>query len=343
MNLLKPILLSLMLLLPGISMLSGTEVRFETLQAGERTYRDVRVRGISAQSVLIIHSGGAAQIPLRELSPELQERFGYDPERARIEEEELRSQRERKARQASLTRPEAPPVRGERAWKPEVDLRPRIFELGLHPKQQGRRPSCAVFAVLGALEFHHTLRQGRPVSLSEEFLVWATRQVNPGQVNFDGFTFAEVVTALRRYGVPRAELMTNLLGGPVDQLQPTPEALADALSRRNVTVGAAAGSSDTKIAAILDELNEGYPVVVSMAWPQYGGVHTLRDQPVRPGAGHAVTVVGYHRPSSNPDEILFLFRNSYGIEWGVAGHGFVSESYLRNNLWDVLILRVEAN
>lgn len=227
--------------------------------------------------------------------------------------------------------------------EPEVDLRPRYFELGLYTKDQGRRPSCAVFAVLGALEFHYSLAEGKAALLSEEFLIGAARRINPDQEEFNGFSIGEVVAAIERYGVVRADAMPNNLGGPPGEWVMSPEVREEALGRRKVRIRRAAGSKGEKIEAILRELKNGYPVAISLAWPPEGvvaRVHTLRDQPVQEGAGHAVTVVGYQPASNDPDERLFLFRNSYGIRWGIGGYGLVSEVFLRKHLWDVVTFRL---
>src|SRR3954462_14653037 len=58
----------------------GAGAAFETLQAGKTTYQNVKVRSVNARTLMISHAGGIASIRLRDLSPELQAAFGYDPE-----------------------------------------------------------------------------------------------------------------------------------------------------------------------------------------------------------------------------------------------------------------------
>jgi hypothetical protein len=46
------------------------------------TYRDVRFEPLTPASVTMFHATGVATIPLEKLSPELQKKFGYDPQQA---------------------------------------------------------------------------------------------------------------------------------------------------------------------------------------------------------------------------------------------------------------------
>lgn len=46
------------------------------------TYSNVTVGTVTPTKVGIIYSGGIASLPLEKLSPELQKRFGYDPQKA---------------------------------------------------------------------------------------------------------------------------------------------------------------------------------------------------------------------------------------------------------------------
>ncbi|MDH7503015.1 MAG: hypothetical protein QHJ82_09955 [Verrucomicrobiota bacterium] len=41
-----------------------------------------------------------------------------------------------------------------------VDLRPELDRFSLAPRQQGSRPTCSVFTVVGAIEFAVAKRQG---------------------------------------------------------------------------------------------------------------------------------------------------------------------------------------
>jgi hypothetical protein len=78
-----------------------------TLTVDRVTYSNVTFGTVTPSSVSFRHSTGAASMPLEKLPPELQKKFGYDPQKAaeyRIAEQEARRKAEAQARQASQQR-----------------------------------------------------------------------------------------------------------------------------------------------------------------------------------------------------------------------------------------------
>src|SRR5690349_9139010 len=63
----------------------------DSLTVGQITYNQVRIRSISAQTAMIQHEGGIASLRLRDLSPDLQRRFGYNPDAAAAESEKQKA------------------------------------------------------------------------------------------------------------------------------------------------------------------------------------------------------------------------------------------------------------
>lgn len=51
-----------------------------TLSIGTKTYASAKVKALDAWDLAIEHSGGITRIPLRDLPPDLQTKFGYDPD-----------------------------------------------------------------------------------------------------------------------------------------------------------------------------------------------------------------------------------------------------------------------
>lgn len=352
---------------------------FASLTVGKKTYVNVQVREVTARTLTIVHSGGMASIPLRELSPELQAHFRYDPAADLAAEAKLSQARaateERLAREKhahELQQSDVQAAKFERLVQnfgtaPElqasVDLRPKFLELSLGVKDQGYRPSCSVFAVVSALEYQNAMLCGKTEKLSEEYLIWATRrtthriagnrsteirsapETEATPEKDEGFALAEVVAALRAYGVPLQLSMPNTFGTKIDAIpEPSPEIMNQARSRRRVFVHMVPGhDGTTRINNLIHALNEGVPVPIGIRWPHYRtlrGGYLSEQKPILDYA-HAVTIVGYRCDTGRLEDTVFLFKNSYGTSWGEGGYGRVTFSYLRQYMLDAVLLEVQ--
>jgi peroxiredoxin len=81
------------LVLISASILTGAEeVKLNSIRVGSRTYRRVTILGVSETDLYFRHASGISNVKLRNLSPELQKRFDYDPKAA--EEAERRQMAE---------------------------------------------------------------------------------------------------------------------------------------------------------------------------------------------------------------------------------------------------------
>ncbi len=350
----------------------GAGTTFQALSVGPVTYHDVRVRSVTARSLVVLHRDGLASIRLRDLSVDLQRAFGYSPET------------EAAADAAAKTSPQPVIVKPTRTLspvtnhkfeemlqhfsqppelRPEVDLRPRFADLGLYAKSQGRRPSCAVFAVVSALEFQNAELLGYPEKLSEEYLIWATRKIlgraqpasseaaadannqSPSDDEDEGFALTDVVTALRTYGIAPEVKMPDTLGRKMQDIpEPSATLINDARSHQRVAVYPIPGRDSVVILSnIIQALNAGTPVVVGLRWPHANTIRSgyLSTQQPMPDYGHAVTLVGYRCPAQSPDSLVFIFKNSWGVQWGSAGFGLVTYGYLKANLCSSVILEVK--
>ncbi len=340
------------------SILAATLGAQERWVVGSRTFDDVRVREVTPGEVTIFHADGIAQLDLATLPAELRARFDFDPARAATwraavaEERRALAQAQgeilaRRAAQAAAPEPADPAERAPARVQlhREVDLRPRYADYGLIFKDQGRRPSCSIFALVSAVEFEYARAQGRAETLSEEFLLWAVRELHPGIATDNGFHFREVVSALQAFGIPRQSSMPNTFGIPVERIQPSPGAVAEAAARRDLVPVWYRTDGDEVLPRIVQALNAGTPVVVGLRWPHWRtleGNHLLARQQPRDGPGHAVTLVGYRCTDGNPASLVFTFRNSYGVDWGVGGCGFVAAAYLKANLLGAFHLTTPA-
>lgn len=339
--------------------------RIESLTVEGRTYRDVLIRSVSAHTVVFTYPGGMVSIALRDLAPEWQQRFRYDPAAdARAEAAASAapppvaphpaSAPRKDVRFDSLLRQFGQPAE----IRPEVDLRPKFFQLDLGVKNQGRRPSCAIFAVVSALEYQNAELTGKVEKFSEEYLIWAARKsvrrvsAAPAAAETaaredadEGFTLSEVVDALRAYGIPLQSTMPNTFGRKIEAIEdPAPAIVDEARSHQQVFVHPIHGRDPaTRLNNIVQSLNAGIPVAIGMAWPNYRSIRNgfLDRQKPQSGVGHAVTLVGYKDTTGRLEDAVFIAKNSYGVEWGQGGYGMITYTYLQNNLEEAVLLEVQ--
>jgi len=349
----------------------GAGKSLESLTMGKTVYRDVVIKSVTARTVMFTHRGGLASVKLSELSPEWQARFGYDPAAEQASDEALkRAQAERQARLAAAAQAakaaqaQAAVSRFDRVLQAcgqpvtpqaEVDLRPRFRELELHAKNQGRRPSCAIFAVVSALEFINAENTGKAEKFSEEYLLWATRKslqrtdhseaALTGEDADAGFALTEVVMALRSYGIPPERAMPNTMGQAIDAIaEPTPEVIAAARARTQGSVYQVPGRDNaTVLNNVVHALNAGLPVAIGTAWPQFFNMRAALLNSQELSYSHAVTLVGYRCPTGHIEDATFIFKNSWGADWGANGYGYATYSYLQKYLHTAMLLELRSD
>lgn len=338
-----------------------------TLPVGRTVYHDVVIKTVNARTVMFTHRGGMASIKLRDLAPEWQARFGYDPAAEQASDEALqRATAERQAQiaAAAAKAKAAPPASRSRfeqvlqqfgqaaELRAEVDLRPRFRELELHAKDQGRRPSCAVFAVVGAIEFLNAENTGRAEKFSEEYLIWATRRTlqrpaapdaaRQGDDADEGFALTEVVMALRSYGIPLERSLPNTMGRDLAAVrEPPPEVVSEARARTQGAVHAVPGRDQaTQLNNIIHALNAGIPVTIGTGWPRFFNMRAALLNSQTPSYSHAVTLVGYRCPTGRIEDTTFIFKNSWGANWGANGYGYATFAYLSQHLHTAILLEI---
>lgn len=360
---------------------ASDQVRFESIEAGENRYENVVVRSKNASSLIVTHSGGLAQIPLRDLPEDLQRQFGYDPKQYASREaglERLRKKQIAEAKQLFEKRKrEEAAARAARIRKganqavqhfgiapelaKEMDLRPRFRSLGIHIGDQRKRPSCSIHAIVGALEYLEGRRHGAAGNLSENYLYWATLKTlgrfdqselwnRPGGGNGDaGFQLREVIQALRAFGVPNASEVERFgfVDAESDIQAPTLD-LAQAARHRSQFRAFVIPGRDPNILLgnIVHALNAGEPVVIGLAWPHFRSIRKtayIENQAPQENYGHAVTLVGYRCPSGRLSDITFIFRNSWGPHWGADGYGFIRYKYIVRNIYGAYVMEAHGS
>lgn len=71
---------------PGLA--KGVDLKFDSIQVGSVTYSNVVITKINPSDIYFAHTGGMANIKMRQLDPRLQRKFNYDPKRAKFDETE---------------------------------------------------------------------------------------------------------------------------------------------------------------------------------------------------------------------------------------------------------------
>jgi hypothetical protein len=344
----------------------GPGTKIESLTVAGTTYQQVVIRSVNGHTVVFTHAGGMASLHLRDLPPEWQARFHYNaaaeappeptPVPVVVSTPVVHAAAGKKdIRFDAVLRQFGHPAE----IRAEVDLRPKFFQLELGVKNQGRRPSCAIFAVVSALEYQNAELTGKAEKLSEEYLIWATRKSvqripAPGAAASaetkedadEGFALSEVVDALRGYGIPLQASMPNTFGRKIDAIEDPPAAIIqEARNHQQVFVHPVHGRDPgTRINNLVQALNAGLPVAIGLTWPNYRALRNgfLDRQKPQSGSGHAVTLVGYKSATGRLEDTVFIFKNSYGTEWGQGGYGMVTYLYLSNNLEEAVLLEVQT-
>jgi hypothetical protein len=101
---------------------------------------------------------------------------------------------------------------------------------------------------------------------------------------------------------------------------------------------------DATVPSLLDRLEHDLPVLFTMSIspaffaPGAYGIIT-GDEPLMPKRVHALVAVGFgHRDTDR----YVLVRNSWGEDWGLAGHAWVDTAYLGPRLLVAATIGVEV-
>lgn len=216
------------------------------------------------------------------------------------------------------------------AFGPEdVDLRPSLTEA----KHQGPRNTCSAFAATALAEFVLRERTGLTYDLSEAAAYWAghtrgtgvtgTERIYAGVDGLAGFiAVAGVTQGVSSESAWPYDPQAKGFGKPPEGLSELPDRFESIRIPR------------TEIAAFL--AREQRPVVMNVHWyPELmdaqgnalrlPNLEEMQNCSAHRGAchGHVILLVGYSRVARR-----FLFRNSWGAEWGNAGYGTLPEEWV---------------
>ena len=203
-------------------------------------------------------------------------------------------------------------------------------------RDQGDRPTCLAFA---ASDAHAALRAGwEPLSCEYAFYQAQRRSNRPPKV---GALLPDMLDALRDNGQPQEEGWPYLDATPPDGADWSPPEDVGEIYRR---LGAVRPES---VDEILQSLDAGKPIMVLMTLsrsfynPPEGGIIKPQpgEQPIL-AMRHAVVAIGHGVIGGDR---AILIRNSWGVDWGVGGCAWLTESFLTPRLMRLAALTEETN
>jgi hypothetical protein len=233
----------------------------------------------------------------------------------------------------------APPITPDKEPK-AIDLRPNFQKWGLVPRIQGKRGTCSVLVVIGAMEYAVAEKQGRGTRLSVEFLNWASNQAAKNVE--DGGFFSDLWKGYAAYGIcPEEEMPYREHFNPA--AQPAKKTLERAKGLQNVLQlhwikewDPKKGLSAKQLAEVKRTLARQRPVCGGFLWPKNeqwkeGVLQMCPRDRVRDG--HSVLLVGYRDDEKQPGGGVFLIRNSAGASRdGLLNYEYV-RAYMNDAVW----------
>ena len=221
------------------------------------------------------------------------------------------------------------------------DLRPLFEKYGLTVKNQTPRPTCSVFAIVGLVEFEiaNTIHQTTPLSV--EYLNWASNMITGNIV--DGSMFDDAIDGLLMYGICSNDYFPYYSSNYTTKVEPSNAAKKDAEKRIAFHYqytwikewDPKTGMTDNQLNIVKEQLEKEHPVAIGFQWPKKEKKYNkmidgMMYVPPREGVfdGHSVLIVGYQDDPKVPGGGYFIFKNSYGKEYGEQGYGKMPYEYV---------------
>ena len=212
------------------------------------------------------------------------------------------------------------------------DLRPLFGEA----RNQGPRPTCLAFAGSDA---HAALRPGW-MPLSCEFAFYHAQR-RSGRPPNRGAMLSAMLEALRETGQPEEAGWPYLAETPIDAASWTPPDNAGPL------FGRAGETRQPSLDGVIQELEGDRPAILLLmlshafyAPSAEAVIHPSAGEGPDPARRHAVVATAH---GTVDGERAILVRNSWGLRWGAAGYGWLTETFLAPRLFAAAILTEDVD
>ena len=222
-------------------------------------------------------------------------------------------------------------------------------------QHQGARGACVGFGTAAVREF---LCGQNGEKLSEQFLYWGAKQ-RDGDENSSGTRISCAIKCLEEQGICEdATWRYNPERGETEHQGPPPaKAEREALEYKIIKGVPVTAKSVDSMRALLAGTSELKGRVISFGIPVFS---SWRRNPITyrtgripiplPGeqrqGGHCMTMVGFKDDESWPGGGYFIFRNSWGEEWGRdcefgAGYGTLPYAFIAEHCWEAWTMKAE--
>lgn len=216
-----------------------------------------------------------------------------------------------------------------------VDLRDGCSPI----ESQGSIGSCSAQAAAGCIEYMQRRAHVEHVDMSRRFVYKMTRQ-RMGLSGDSGASLRETMKTLVDVGAPPETVWPYDVRHYDDEIPG--EVLALAFPRRVLTyytLDPLGQSAEWTLDEVCRSVAAGIPVMfgftVHANWDMQSATVPMPSSRDRSRGGHAVVAVGYDETRD-----LLLFRNSWGVEFGENGYGWLPYAYLLHgwaqDFWCVL-------
>ncbi len=226
--------------------------------------------------------------------------------------------------------------------------------LSIPSKDQGRRPTCAAFAAIRAIEILYANKK-LYTPLSEQYFYWASKPnckislcSERGSWPIQGFEHSKNSKYL---DIPaNSACPYNQIFSPGNETQIPLKSLC----QTGITKVKSYSHVKT-LEQIIDAIRLGFPVIAALKLDERfyknDGYIFIGKRPSIPvtinehAAGHAVLFVGMMQlPQSlwkEEGKVCLITANSWGLGWGKAGHSCISEKWIEKQRFNIPFIALE--